>query len=60
MNDPIVDEVRQARMMQTRKCNDDLATIAKGMKEIQRSCGHRIVRLTPRLRQPTSSISRTA
>ncbi|MDA3924676.1 MAG: hypothetical protein PF904_08270 [Kiritimatiellae bacterium] len=45
MNDPIVDEVRKARMMHTKKFNGDLHAISKDMKSIQASCGHKIVRL---------------
>lgn len=60
MHDPIVDEVREARMAHTRKCGGDLANIAKDLQAVQRSCGHRIVRLAPRLRQPTSAFRRTA
>jgi hypothetical protein len=60
MSDPIVEEVRQARMTHTRKWNGDLTAIAKDLKDIQRSCGHRIVRLPPRLRHPTAAFRRTA
>ena len=60
MSDPIIDEIRQARMAHTRKCNSDLAAIAEDLKEVQRSCGHRVVRLAPRLRQPTAAVKPTS
>jgi hypothetical protein len=60
MSDPIVNEVRQARMAHTRKCHGDLAAIAQDLREVQRSCGHKVVRLAPRRLQPTSASRRTA
>ena len=48
MSDPIVDEVRNARMAHTRKFNGDLTAICRDMKSIQATCGHKIVRLPPR------------
>jgi len=60
MSDPVVDEVRKARMAHTRKCNGDLSIIAQDLREVQRSCGHKVVRLAPRRLHPTSASSRTA
>ena len=45
MSDPIVEEVRKARMAHTKKFNGDLAAICKDMKDIQAKCGHKIIRL---------------
>jgi hypothetical protein len=48
MNDFIVDEVRKARAVHTRKCGGDLNAIAEDMRRIQKECGHKVVRLDPK------------
>jgi hypothetical protein len=53
MNDPIVDEVRHARMEHTQKFNYDLTSICQDLRSIQSKCGHKIVNLAPKRIQPT-------
>ena len=53
MSDPIVDEVRRARMAHTQKFNYDLSAICKDLRAIQENCGHKVVRLEPRRIEPT-------
>ena len=53
MNDPIVDEVRHARMEHTQRFNYDLIAICQDLRSIQSKCGHKIVHLAPRRIQPT-------
>jgi len=45
MTDPIVAEVRQARMEHTRKFNYDLDAICEDLKAVEAKCGHKVVRL---------------
>ncbi len=59
MRDPIVNEVRQARMVHTRKFNHDLGAICEDLRAIQARCGHKIVRLEPKRIEPTRQIQRT-
>ena len=47
MKDAIVEEVRKHRMEHTRKFKGDLADICNDLKEIQKTSGHTVVRLTP-------------
>jgi hypothetical protein len=53
MKDPIVEEVRQYRMEHTKKFNYDLAAICEDLRTIQRSSGHKVVRLPARKVEPT-------
>ncbi len=53
MNDPIVDEVRHARMEHTKRFNYDLTAICQDLRSIQSKCGHKIVHLAPRRIQQT-------
>jgi hypothetical protein len=48
MNDPFVDEVRQARMEHTRKFDYDLSAICEDLRKIQAISGHEVVRLAPK------------
>ncbi len=48
MNDPIVQEVRRARDEHARKFNYDLAAICADLRNIQSTCGHKVVRLPSR------------
>jgi len=48
MKDPIVEEVRKARMEHTREFKFDLSAICEDLRSIQRSSGHQVVRLAPR------------
>ncbi len=48
MNDPIVEEVRRARMEHTRRFHGNLAAICADLRRIQSSCGHKVVRLPAR------------
>jgi hypothetical protein len=48
MRDPIVEEVRKARMEHTQKLHGDLAAIFEDLRAHQKTCGHKIVRLPPR------------
>ena len=55
MNDPIVDEVRRARMEHTQRFNYDLTAICQNLRSIQSTCGHKIVTLAPKRIQPTKA-----
>lgn len=48
MNDPIVEEVRQARDEHARRFNYDLAAICQDIRRHQAKCGHHVVRLRRR------------
>ncbi len=48
MKDPIVEEVRKHRMEHTKKFGANLAAIHRDLKRIERSCGHKVVRLPAR------------
>ena len=48
MKDPIVDEVRKARMEHAQKFNNDLHEICKDLKQKQTTCGHPIVNYPPK------------
>ncbi len=52
MKDPIVEEVRAARMEHTRKFGGDLAAICEDLRRIEAACGLKVVRLPPRRRKP--------
>ncbi len=53
MNDPIVQEVRKHRMEHTERFKGDLTAICADLREVQASSGHTVVRLPPRLTEPT-------
>ncbi len=62
MNDPIVEEVRAARMEHTRKFKGDLKLICADLRRIQEEFLQRVVRVEPnRLasisREPRSSVA---
>ena len=57
MKDPIVEEVRKHRMEHTKKFGANLTAIYKDLKRIERSCGHKIVRLPARKLKTTRRIS---
>ncbi len=46
--DPIVAEVRKAREAHARRFGNNLTRICKDLKRIERECGHRVVRGSPR------------
>jgi len=54
MTDPIVAEVRQARLKHTQKCNYNLNTIREDLKRIEIASGHKLVRLEPVRIPPTN------
>ena len=47
-HDPIVEEVRKARDEHARRFNYDLAKICADLRRIERTCGHRVVRRSPK------------
>jgi hypothetical protein len=47
MKDPIVEEVRRHRMEHAKRLKFDLAAICEDLRSIQRSSGHKVVRLPP-------------
>jgi hypothetical protein len=59
MTDPIVEEVRKARMEHTMKFNGDLNLICEDLKRIQKESGHKVVRLEPKRVKTTIQIQRT-
>ncbi len=48
MNDPIVEAVRQIRDEHAQKFGYNLTAICADIRQHQASCGHHVVRLTPR------------
>ena len=60
MTDPIVDEVRHARMEHTRKFNYDLDAICRDLKAVEAKCGHKVVRLAAKRIQRTTPSRVTA
>lgn len=48
MTDPIVNEVRKYRMNHTRRFNGKLSEICRDLREFQKTCSHRLVRLPPK------------
>jgi hypothetical protein len=58
MKDPIVKEVRKHRMEHTRKHRGDLSAICADLQEVQKTSGHKIVRLAPKRIEPTSQSTR--
>ena len=59
MKDPVIEEVRKARMEHTRKFKGDLAAICEDLRRIEAACGLKVVRLAPRRREPTQTVSPT-
>ena len=53
MTDPIVAEVRRHRTEHTRRFNGELSRICQLLREIQKGCGHKVVRLPPKRLRPT-------
>ena len=58
MIDPIVEEVRKARWEHARQFGFDLDAICEDLRRIQKTCGHRIVSLPPRMLEPTRASTR--
>ena len=59
MNDPIVEEVRQARDEHAKKFGYDLAAICVDIRRHQAEYGHRVVKLTTKRTQANKSIDPT-
>ena len=59
MKDPIVEEVRKARLEHAKEFNHDLSAICKDLKRIERECGHKLVSFPPRLLTKASSRPRS-
>lgn len=57
--DPIVQEVRKYRMQHTEKFGGDLAAICAGLRGIQETLGHKVVRLAPKKYSRTTTRDRT-
>ena len=55
MTDPIVNEVRKHRAEHTQRFNGKLSDICKDLCKFQTTCGHHIVRLSPRRIQQTKA-----
>ncbi len=61
MTDPIVQEVRAARMAHAKKFNYDLSAICADLRRIEKRCGHQLVSREPkRIIEPTSLLHRTS
>jgi len=52
MIDPIVNEVRKYRMEHTQRFSGKLSEICKDLRKFQKTCGRRVVRLSPKRIQP--------
>lgn len=57
MKDPIVEEVRAARMAHTKKHNYDLAAICADLKRIESESGHKLVVRKPKLIKQQSIVA---
>ncbi len=53
MNDPIVEEVREARRKHAEKFNFNLHAICKDLKKIEKKCGHKVINFPPKLLKST-------
>jgi hypothetical protein len=60
MSDPIVEEVRQIRMAHARRFNFDLDAICEDLRDVQRHCGHKVVRLAAKKLQQVRAQKATA
>ncbi|MDA3927292.1 MAG: hypothetical protein PF904_21690 [Kiritimatiellae bacterium] len=49
MKDPIVEEVRAARMAHTKKFNYDLSEICADLRRIESKSGHELVNRNPKI-----------
>jgi argonaute-like protein implicated in RNA metabolism and viral defense len=58
MKDPVVSEVRRHRMQHTRKFHGDLDAIYQDLLRVQKTMGHKIVNLPPKLVTPTKTSAR--
>ena len=57
MKDPIVEEVRKARMEHTQKFHGDLAAIFEDLRAMQKASGLKFVRLPPRRLEPRKKVA---
>ena len=57
-NDPIVDEVRRARLEIEKECEDDFALIYKRAVEVQKNSGARLVSRPGTAKMPMPEIDR--
>ena len=60
MKDPIVQEVRAARMAHAKKFNYDLSAICDDLRRIEKRCGHQLVSREPKRVESTSILHRTS
>jgi len=58
MTDPIVEEVRKARWEHAQRFAFDLDAICEDLRRIQKTCGHRVVSLPPRVLERAGPSSR--
>jgi hypothetical protein len=58
MKDPIVNEIRKHRMEHTRKYHGDLSAICADLVEVQKSSGHKLIRLAAKRIEPASQPTR--
>ncbi|NJR52114.1 MAG: hypothetical protein HC780_23605 [Leptolyngbyaceae cyanobacterium CSU_1_3] len=58
VDDPIVEEVRQARQQHAAKFNYDLQAIYQDLKQQEAASGWRIVTFPPRKRRYTPTVTR--
>ena len=58
MIDPIVEEVRKARFEHASRFGFDLDAICEDLRRIQKTCGHRVVSLPPKLLEPKKTTIR--
>jgi hypothetical protein len=57
MKDPIVEEVRAARMAHTKKFNYDLSAICSDLKRIESESGHALIIRKPKLIKQQSVVA---
>ncbi len=48
MKDPIVDEVRQHRLLHTKKFKGNLSAICEDLRTVQKNSGYKVVRFSPK------------
>ncbi len=58
MKDTIVEEVREYRMLHTRKFKGDFSAICRDLRKTQKISGHKVIRLSPRKKNTSTRICR--
>lgn len=49
MKDPIIDQIHKIRDKHAKRFNYDLKAICEDLKKIEKTCGHKVISLPPKL-----------